>query len=373
MKHAYRFKVIFALAIASLYFALCQTIPHNMIAMMTTGNAAQEEIVAVGSIYLRIGSWSLFPFAVSSAIGTSFREIARPKVPLIISAVATVINTLGNWILIFGNLGAPRLEVTGAAYATIIARSLEVAIFLIYAHAAHAPFFVGFVNLIKIHKKLISQILVKSAMIFISELSWISSETIMIIMYNRRGGAEVVAGMAGGWAVANIFFLLFGGIWITSGVLVGGALGAGKLDEARRRAEWLKSGAVVMGILFALPGAAISAAIIPLVFSNLSEAARANSLGLVLVILVYLPLWCLLNVQFAVTRAGGDTATGMYTDLLVNTLLFVPAAIILSLLTSIPPVPMFALLKITDIAKLFICRYFMRKERWVRRLTHDGS
>jgi Na+-driven multidrug efflux pump len=154
-------------------------------------------------------------------------------------------------------------------------------------------------------------------------------------------------------------------------VLVGGALGAGKLDEARRRAEWLKSGSVAMGILFALPGAAISAAIMPLVFSNLSEAARANSLGLVLVILVYLPLWCLLNVQFAVTRAGGDTATGMYTDLLVNTLLFVPASIILSLLTTIPPVPMFALLKLTDIAKLFICRSFMRKERWVRRLTHE--
>jgi Na+-driven multidrug efflux pump len=119
----------------------------------------------------------------------------------------------------------------------------------------------------------------------------------------------------------------------------------------------------------AIPGAALSALLIPLVFSNLSAAARANSLGLVLVILVYLPLWGLLNIQFAISRAGGDTAMGMYTDLSVNTLLFVPGAFILSMVTNIAPVPMFALLKLTDFVKYFIARYFLRKERWVRNLT----
>jgi putative MATE family efflux protein len=369
MKHAYRFKVIFALIAAGLYFTLCRTIPDKMIAMMTTGNAAQSEIVTVGSGYLRLVSWTLFPIAISMAIGTSFREIARPKAPLFISAAATLVNTIGNWILIYGNLGAPMLETAGAAYATVIARIFELAVFLVYTASVKAPFFVGLLKLFDIHKKLAAEILAKSGMIFVSEFSWVSSETIMTAMYNRRGGAEVVAGMAAGWTIANIFFLLFGGIWTASGVLVGGALGANKLDEARRRARWLKSGSIAAGIIIALPGVLFSAMIIPLVFSNLSAAARSNSLGLILVILSYLPLWGLLNVQFAISRAGGDTATGMYTDLSVNTFLFVPGAIILSLFTSIPPVPMFALLKLTDFIKFFICRRFLRKERWVRNLT----
>jgi Na+-driven multidrug efflux pump len=89
----------------------------------------------------------------------------------------------------------------------------------------------------------------------------------------------------------------------------------------------------------------------------------------VLVILVYLPLWGLLNTQFAISRAGGDTATGMYADVSVNTVLFAPGAILLSFFTSMPPVPMFALLKLTDIVKFFICRHFLRKERWVKNLT----
>ena len=368
MQHAFRFKVIFALVVSTMFFALCWAIPHRMIAMMTMGNAAQAEIIELGSRYLKIVSWALLPMSVSFAIGTSFREIARPKVPLFVSAAATVINTAGNWILIYGNLGAPRMEADGAAIATVIARLCELCIFLIYAAKARAPFFVGLKRLFAVHWKFFGEILAKSGMIFVSELSWVASETIMTAMYNRRGGAEVVAGMAAGWTIANIFFLLFGGIWTASGVLVGGALGAGKLDEARKRAEWLKSGSIVAGAVIAVVGALFSVLIIPVVFSNLSAAARVNCTGLVLVVLVYLPLWGLLNTQFAISRAGGDAATGMYTDVSMNVLL-IPGAILLALFTSIQPVPMYALLKITDIGKILIARHFLRKERWVRNLT----
>jgi Na+-driven multidrug efflux pump len=206
-------------------------------------------------------------------------------------------------------------------------------------------------------------------MIFASEMSWVTSETIMTAMYNRRGGAEVVAGMAAGWTIANIFFLIFGGIWIACQVLVGGSLGAGNLEQARNRAKWLRSGSVVAALVIALPGAALSAFLVPLVFSNLSAAARFNCLGLVFVILAYLPFWGYINVQFAVTRAGGDTAAGMYADLSVNTLLFAPGAILLSFFTSMHPIPMFALLKVTDFVKIAIIGYFLKKERWVKNLT----
>jgi Na+-driven multidrug efflux pump len=373
MKNAYSFKALFALAGSIIYFIICRTVPHQIIRLMTMGNTAQEEIVTIGAGYLRLISWTFFPVAMSMSIGTSFREIAKPKIPLFISAAATLVNTIGNWILIYGNLGAPRLEVTGAAYATIIARFFEAALFIIYASHSKAPFFAGVKRMFAIKKKLVMEILSRSGMIFASEFSWIVSETIMIAMYNRRGGAEVVAGMAAGWTIANIFFMLFGGLWTTSFIMVGGSLGAGKLDEGRRRAVWLRWGGAVAGLVIAIPGAILTALLIPLVFSNLSAAARANCLGLVSVILVYLPLWCYLNVQFAISRAGGDTALGMYVDVSVNTLLFAPGAVLLSLFTSIPPVPMFAIVKLTDIVKIFIARHLLRKEKWVKNLTVEGE
>jgi len=373
MKNAYSFKLLFGVCVAVLYFAVCRIIPHQLLGILTMNNTAQADIVTVGSDYLRIVSWAFIPMAISIAIATSFREIAKPKIPLIISASTTVINTIGNWILIYGNLGAPRLEVKGAAYATVIARFVEVAAFIIYAAVSNAPFFANLKRLFIIKKKLIIEIFGKSAMIFASEMSWIISETLMIAMYNRRGGAEVVAGMSAGWTIANIFFLLFGGLWTVSYVLVGGALGSGKLDEARSRAGWLKWGGAAAGLIFAVPGFFITSALVPLVFHNLSADARANCLGLVFVILTYLPLWCYLNVQFAVSRAGGDTAMGMYTDISVNTILFAPGSVLLSLFTNLAPVPMFAILKLTDVVKVFIARHLLRKEKWVRNLTITGE
>jgi Na+-driven multidrug efflux pump len=374
MKHAFRFKVIFAVSVSLIYGVLCWVIPEKMFAVMTMGNEAQAEIITIGSRYLRFTSFTLIPIAVSSAIGTSFREIGKPGIPLIISAAATLVNTAGNWILIYGNLGAPRMEVSGAAIATIIARLVELGTFLFYVHFRKAPFFVPLAKIFLINLRLIREILARSAMMFVSEISFVFSETLMIALYNGRGGAEVVAGMAAGWTIANIFFLLFGGIFTASTVIIGGALGAGKLQEARRRAEWIKSGAVMAGIIISVFGAALSALLIPLVFVRLSSEARNISLGLVYVIVIYLPLWALLNAQFAISRAGGDTAMGMYADVSVNTLLFAPGAFLLAFCTDLGPVPMFALLKLSDIPKYLVARYFLKKERWVRNLTerHAG-
>jgi putative MATE family efflux protein len=372
MKDAYRFKILFSLSTSIIFFILCWTIPEAMIAMMTPGNSAQAEIVTIGAGYLRFTSFTLIPIAISSSIGSSFREIGRPTVPLIISAVATVINTIGNWFLIYGNMGAPRLEVTGAAIATIIARYCELSIFLIYIYRRPAPFFTGFIrgkNVFRINRQLIKEIFTRSLMMFASELSWISSETVMNALLNGRGGAETVAGMAAGWTMANIFFLVFSGVWTASTVIIGGSLGAGKLPEARARADWIKSGAVIAGIVVAILGAALSVVLIPLVFSNLTDAARRISLGIIMVILIYLPLWALLNALFAISRAGGDTAMGMWADVSINTLIFLPGALILASTTPLGPVPLFAILKISDVAKYFVARHFFKKERWVRNLT----
>jgi len=369
MKNAYGYKIIFAVSVSIICFLICRTIPHHVLSILTFDNAAQAEIVETGSVYLRIVAWTFIPTAISVSIATSFREIAKPKIPLIISATVAVLNTFGNWVLIYGNLGAPRLEVMGAAITTVISRSFEVTAFLIYASYSKPPFFANIKRIFLIKKKMIAEIFGKSIMIFASEISWVASETLMIAMYNRRGGAEVVSGMAAGWTVANLFFLIFGGLWTASSILIGGALGAGQLDEARSRAVWLKWGGAALALFLAIPGFFLVSAIVPLVFSNLSAEARMNCLGLVFIILLYLPLWAFLNVQFAISRAGGDAAMGMYVDVSVNTLLFAPGAVLLSFFTTLAPVPMFALLKLTDFVKLYIARKLLRKEKWVKNLT----
>ncbi|HPB65275.1 MAG TPA: MATE family efflux transporter [Spirochaetales bacterium] len=374
MRQAYRFKAIMTLGVSALYFAVCQVMPSSLVTMMTIGNAAQAEIVAHGASYLRLVSWTFLPMALSQSIGSAFREIGRPNAPLVISVVATGVNTFFNWVMIYGNLGAPALEIRGAAIATIIARVVELAAFVTYARAVKAPFYVPLAGLLKARWKLFREILGKSSLMLLSETSWVVSETVTTALYNGRGGAEVVAGMSAGWAIANIFFLVFTGIHVSTGVVVGGLLGADRLDEARVKARWIMSGSVVGGTVVALLQVA-SIAAVPIVFMNLTAEATKVTAGLLVVIAVYLPLWSLLNSQFAVSRAGGDTMMGVVVDVGVTYALFIPGAFALALLTPIGPVYMYAIVKLTDLVKWVVACRWLKKERWLRNLAApaDGA
>lgn len=372
MQQAYRFKAIMTMLLSIAYFAVCQLIPETLIGLMTIGNSARDEIIPLGSQYMRTVSWFFVPMGLSQAIGSAYREIGRPKVPLVISVGATLINTFLNWLLIYGSLGAPRLEVLGAALATNVARGAELIAFIVYVKAAKAPFYVPFVKLFKARWPLFIEILRKSGLMALSEASWVVSETVTTALYNGRGGAEVVAGMAAGWAIANVFFLVFTGIHISTGVIVGGALGSDKLDEARSKARWLMGGSVLAGGVLGLLQIA-SLLLVPLVFMNLTPNAMEITRGLLIVISVYLPLWALLNAQFAVSRAGGDMMMGVAVDVGVTYGAFIPGAFALALLTPVGPVTMYAIVKLTDLLKWAVAWRWLKKERWVVNLAKPSA
>jgi putative MATE family efflux protein len=368
MQQAYRFKAIMTLLLSTLYMLLCQAIPEQLIGMMTIGNAARDEIIPLGADYLRSVSWLFLPMGLSQAIGSAFREIGRPKVPLVISVVATLINTFLNWVFIYGNLGAPRMEILGAALATNIARGFELMAFIVYARRAKPGFYVPLARLFKARWPLFLEILRKSGLMVLSEASWVVSETVTTALYNGRGGAEVVAGMSAGWAIANIFFLVFTGIHVSTGVIVGGALGGDRLIEAKDKARWMMSGSVIAGATLGLLQTA-SLLAVPYVFMNLTLEATAVTRGLIIVISAYLPLWSLLNAQFAVSRAGGDMMMGVAVDVGVTYGAFIPGAFAIALLTPIGPVGMYAILKLSDFMKWFVAKEWLKKERWVVNLA----
>ncbi|MDP3178857.1 MAG: MATE family efflux transporter [Spirochaetaceae bacterium] len=372
MRQAFRFKLLASTAISAAYVAACLTFPEALLSLMLSGNAASGEIVREGAVYLRIVSITFVPIAISSATGSAYREIGQAKAPLVFSSTAALVNTFFNWVLIYGNLGAPRLEIAGAAIATDIARVVELGAFLVWTKIKRPAFAFKPSRLFALDRRLFAEILGKSGMIFFSETAWVVSETIIAALYNGRGGSETVAGMAAGWTIANLFFLIFGAIHTATSVILGSTLGAGRLDEARAKARWISSGAVALGAMGGLL-AAVSTALVPIVFSNLSPEARVLTRSLVFLIGAYLPLWALLNAQFAISRSGGDTAMGVFVDVGGTYVLFVPAAFALAAWTSIGPVALFGIAKISDFGKAAIAHWWLRKERWVRNLAAPGG
>jgi putative MATE family efflux protein len=372
MRQSLRFKLIAALVVAVAHTCLCLLMPEALIRLMLGGNSQGEAIVHEGARFLRLVAPSFIPIAVGSALGSSYRDIGKTKIPLIVSSVAAALCTFLNWILIYGALGAPRLEVSGAAIATDIARLAEAAAFLYIAALGKPAFAFRPRTLFRIDVRIFKKIFGRSTMMFFSETAWVLSETIVTALYNGRGGAETVAGMAAGWTIANIFFMVFGAVTTATSVIVGSTLGAGKLEEARAKGRWIVYGAFVLGTLVGAIAAA-STFLIPLVFGNLSAAARVVTRGLVFVIAAYIPLWTLLNAQFALSRAGGDTTMGMWVDVGVTYAIFLPVAFALAVWTGLGPVALFAIAKLADLGKACVAFWWLSKERWVKNLAESAS
>jgi len=79
-----------------------------------------EQIIPLEIEYVRLGLWSVVVGVVTVGLEGFFNGIQRPRVALVAALVALAINTFGNWVLIFGHLGFPRLGIAGAAVATVV-------------------------------------------------------------------------------------------------------------------------------------------------------------------------------------------------------------------------------------------------------------
>jgi len=367
MQQALCFKVIVTGAAFIIYIIVSMVIPRAVLSLMVIGNTQADLILDQGEQYMFLMGFVGLPMVISSIMASSLREIGRVKAPLLISVAATLINTFFNWVFIYGNLGAPRLEVRGAAVATIIARVIEMLIYLIYVAKTKPPFLITFKTFGSIDWKLFRDILKKGGMIIFSELIWVVSETVTTALYNGRGGADVVSGMSSSFAIANLYFVAFGGVYTATGVIIGKLLGEGRLDEARKQKTWLFSGSVIFGIGVCFFGLATTL-LIPVVFGSLSAASQAICRDMVSFMALFMPLWVFNNTEFAVSRAGGDTEMGMWIDG-IGTLIIIPSTFLMALFTPIGPVAMYIFVKSVDILKVIAAYIWLKKERWVKNLT----
>lgn len=83
----------------------------------------QEAAVVHGAIpYLRISMYSMIPFMWFQAFKGLSEGLSETRAPMIAMLIGNLINIILNYMLIFGEWGAPEMGLKGAAYATFISR-----------------------------------------------------------------------------------------------------------------------------------------------------------------------------------------------------------------------------------------------------------
>ena len=72
--------------------------------------------------YFEVVIWSLLPLLLYAAFRRYLQATGSVRPVMMALVAANVVNAAVNWVLIFGNLGAPELGVAGAAWATVFSR-----------------------------------------------------------------------------------------------------------------------------------------------------------------------------------------------------------------------------------------------------------
>jgi MATE family multidrug resistance protein len=86
------------------------------------------EVIAIVTPYFLLTAASLVPVLAYIALREFAEAMGHPWAPMFIILGGVVLNAALNWILIYGNLGAPALGLTGAGIATLLARCVSVAV-----------------------------------------------------------------------------------------------------------------------------------------------------------------------------------------------------------------------------------------------------
>ena len=92
-----------------------------------------EEVSALGGAYLAIVGFGLAPALLVMVLKSYLAALGRTQVVLWVTVAAVFVNAGLNWVLIFGNLGAPEMGARGAALGSVFVQLFTLGVMLVYA------------------------------------------------------------------------------------------------------------------------------------------------------------------------------------------------------------------------------------------------
>ncbi len=371
VRSSMRFKFYVASGVLAVAMTLLLTSGEHLISLFIHEGEDSLDLaltLVYGKKYLSVMLLQMPLFALLNVYSSTLRETGETQIPMRAGIIAVFVNLLFNYLLIFGKFGAPKLGVVGAAAATVLARTVECSVIVLYTHthtSAH-PFAKGLYRSMRVPFGLAKQIASTGLPLLINELLWSGGMTTLNQIMSRRG-LEVVSAENIASTVSNLFFCAFFAMGTSISIIVGQLLGAGKLEQAVDENRKLIAFSVALSTAVGLVMAALSP-FIPRMY-NTTEIVMHLAADMILINAVMMPANAFTNACFFTLRSGGKAMITFLYDSVYIWVLSIPLTLFLVLGTHLPIVPIYAICYGIDIVKCVIGFILVKKRIWVNNLV----
>ena len=330
-------------------------------------------IVALAAEYGRIAGFSYFLTSFSMVYIAAYRSMEKPQLGLYVLMVSMTCNTLLNWVLIFGKLGAPALGVKGAALATLISRSLEVAIVV-----CHSLFSRGFRLradcLLRPGVDMTCRFLRYGGPVVCNETLWgLGTSMFPTIMGHMEGSQEILAAYTLSGNVEKICSVVAFGLAGTASVIIGREIGAGRGKSVYSVGLALNTLSMLVGVGMGVVMVVFAQVVAPAwVFPLFKLSGRAAAVAAMMITVqgVLMPLREFNTVNIVgVLRGGGDVKAATLIDLSPLWLVAIPAAFVTGLVLKLDIFWVYLGICMEQLAKVLLGVWRLRTGRWIKDLT----
>ena len=372
-KYTFRFRLLLCVIIIAVGAVIMELFGSPLISLFISKESEPQqarEILRYGMDYLRIMVFGLIPFGIGQAYSSIVRECGETRIPMAGAMSAVGINVLLDYGLIFGKLGMPALGVKGAAIATVIAKTVEALVVIIWAHThpQRNQYIVGAFHGFYIPRRLALDIIKRGTPLFINEFLWSLGMSVVAQCYSVRS-TEVVAARNISSTMTNLFSSVYLQMGACIAILVGAKLGANKLKEARdldnKLLFFAVAAATVVGVCM-LP----LAGLFPELY-NTEPSVRSLAAYMIMIQALTMPMWGYTNACYFTLRSGGKTGITFLFDFGYTWFLMIPLAAVLSYFTSLDIRIVFAVVTFSEIVKVFIGWLMVRSNVWINNIVDD--
>lgn len=325
------------------------------------------QVIAYGSSYLKIMSVYCVLYALVNVSAVALRSTEQTVLPMAGTILSLCVNLVLNYILIFGRFGLPAMGVQGAAYATVIALTVQVVFLYGSAWLKKSPICAPVREYFKISGQQVKKYFVHGAFLILCEVIFGVGSNVSNIAYKYTGtNGQAALQIMNTFHQLSLVFSI--GLGTAASIMIGKLLGENQLElvklYSKRFMLLIPAAAAGLGVIVYFCSPAL------LSMFNINEQTLEYAKKLMIILAVTLPLkaesYALL---VGILRSGGDSAYCFLTNFVGTWIISVPMIFLGAVVLKLPIHWVYLMSCACELGKIAVALPRTLSYKWVRNIT----